>query len=260
MSPYTILWLSGVIAEAGVVVVCIRKRLFTSVPVFCWYVVWSLAIDCILYPLHSSSPSFYINFYIVELVVDSIFQFAVLLELGWSILKPIRNTLPRHSIFILAFLILVTAAIIWPLASLAIPKNLTDASTHVIHLRQTFAALRVIIFFGMAGCSQLLSIGWRNRELQIATGLGFFSTCSLAVAIIHSHQTGGATYILLDEVEALSYLFSLLYWIYAFLQKEEVRHEFSPRVQSVLYAVAGAARAGRVSVSTPPVSHSKRHE
>ena len=42
-------------------------------------------------------------------------------------------------------------------------------------LQHTVSILRILFFLVLAGGSQLLSIGWRDRELQVATGLGFYS-------------------------------------------------------------------------------------
>ena len=184
MSLATILWLSGLVAEAGVVVLCLRGKLFRITPVFCSYLVWSLLIDILFYSLNKYS----FRAYFVEMVVDSIFQFAVLVELEWAVLRPLRASLPRHSIVILALLVIAAGAMIWPFARWTLPANLNPVGIFFVQLQQTIAVLRVVFFIAMAGFSQLLSIGWRNRELQIATGLGFYSICSLAVSLIHGHQ------------------------------------------------------------------------
>jgi hypothetical protein len=243
-----ILWLSGLFAEAGVVFVCIRGRLFSQAPVFSFYVVWGLLVDLALYLL-KFNPHLYFKVYVYELIADSVFQFAVLVELGWAVLRPIRSSLPRHSILILALLILVAGAVIWPISSLTeLPKAYGPLTRTFVHVQQTVAILRVVFFLALAGFSQLLSIGWRNRELQIATGLGFYSMFSLAITLIHSHQTVGPFYILLNQLIVASYLCSLTYWIISFAQKEEARQEFTPQMRSFLLTVTGAARANRVAL------------
>ena len=138
--------------------------------------------------------------YITQMVVDSLFQFAVLVELGWGVLRPIRASLPKQSILILAVLIVLAGAVIWPIAAWTIPPNLAASGRTLVQVQQTFAVLRVVVFMALAGFSQILSIGWRNRELQIATGLGFYSMISLAVSLIHTHQTPGLRYGQLDSL------------------------------------------------------------
>src|ERR1700730_14477668 len=208
----TILWLCGLLAEAGVVVFCLRGKLFRITPVFCSYLFWSLSTDILFYFLSRNSGN-YFRLYFIEIVVDSIFQFAVLVELEWAVLRPIRASLPKHSIVILAFLVVAAGAVIWPIARWTLPANLTAAGTSFVQLQQTIAALRVVFFVAVAGFSQLLSLGWRNRELQIATGLGFYSMCSLAISVIHTHQTAANqhTYHIPDQIGVASYICSLAY-------------------------------------------------
>lgn len=260
MNLDTILGLSGVVAEAAVVVFAVRAKLFRLTPVFCCYLIWSLVADVALSTAaeHWGATSVkYFRSYWVEMILDSVFMFAVLVELEWTVLRPIRSSLPRQSILILASLVLAAGAVIWPLARLAEPPNLTPVGIIFVQLQQTIAALRVVFFIAMAGFSQLLSIGWRNRELQIATGLGFYSMFGLTIAVIHAHQAVGHTYHLLDALGAASYICSLIYWIVSFAQQEEERHEFTPQMQSFLLAVTGAARGTRMALAdsgmgTPP--------
>jgi hypothetical protein len=118
-----------------------------------------------------------------------------------------------------------------------------------MRLQQTTSILRVLLFLALAGCSQLLSIGWRSRELQVVTGLGFYSLVSLVIAMLHTHHELGELYTHLDQVVVASYLCSLMYWVFCFAQKEPERREFSPQMQSMLLAVAGAARTTRLAMT-----------
>jgi hypothetical protein len=250
MNLDAILALSGVVAEAVVVVFCIRAKLFRLTPVFCSYLVWSTFADLGFYFLNRHTGGGSLSLYVVEMIVDSAFQFAVLVELEWIVLRPIRSSLPRQSIFILAFLVIAAGAVIWPVARWALPARLTHVGAIFVQLQQTIAALRVVFFLAMAGFSQVLSIGWRNRELQIATGLGFYSTFSLGIALIHVHQVVRApSYHLLDQLGAASYIGSLLYWVVSFSQQEQVRQEFTPQMRSFLLAVTGAARGTRMALA-----------
>jgi hypothetical protein len=220
--------------------------------------VWSLFIDVLLYSLSKASLSNYLRAYTDQLIVDSIFQFAVLVELGWAVLLPIRSSLPKYSIVILAALIILGGAVIWPISARMIPKNLQPAGILLVHVQQTFAVLRVVVFMALAAFSQLLSIGWKNRELQIATGLGFYSMFSLGISLIHSHQTVGSYYHLLDQLGVASYVCSLAYWIFAFAQREEERQEFTPQMRSFLLAVTGAARGTRMAMANSGINPTRK--
>ena len=250
----TILQLMGLLGDLGVLVLAFRGKLFRITPVFCAYIGWCLLNDS-LYPLLSRTISYtspaYFRIYCIEMVLDSVFQFAVLVELGWAVLRPIRSSLPRYSVLVLALLFVVGGAVIWPISAHMIPGgDISKAGVLYVHAQQTIAVLRVVIFMALAGFSQLLSIGWRNRELQIATGLGFYSMCSLAISVIHTHQsTGGRPYHLFDQIGVASYVCSLAYWIFSFSQQEQERHEFTPQMRSFLLAVTGAARGTRMALA-----------
>jgi hypothetical protein len=137
---------------------------------------------------------------------------------------------------------------VWPIAgSLALP-GFGAQSRLLVQFQQSFSILRILFFLALAGFSQLLAIGWRNRELQIATGLGFYSLMSLGAAVLYTHHASQAFYHGIDQAVTVSYLCSLLYWVVSFVQKEAPRQAFSPRMQSFLLAVAGTARANRLAV------------
>lgn len=253
MSLDIILELLGLLGGFGVLVLAVRGKLFRVAPVFCSYVAWCLFTDVLYFLLSRYLSHFvqnYFRIYMVEMVLDSVFQFAVLVELGWAVLRPIRSSLPRYSVLMLSLLFAVAAAVIWPITAHMIPAgDLNKSGVLFVHAQQTIAVLRVVIFLALAGFSQLLSIGWRNRELQIATGLGFYSMCSLAIFVIHTHQTAQTgPYHILDQIGVASYVCSLAYWMFSFSQQEEERQEFTPQMRSFLLAVTGAARGTRMAL------------
>jgi hypothetical protein len=240
----------AMVAEATIVLLLVKGRVIRTFPAFFLYLCWSLFSDLllncirILYP-----PEAYFRTFLIQLVIDSAMIFAVLVEVAWSVLRPIRNSLPKHSWIGIAALIALGGAILWPISGLAAPDHLSSAGMNLFKLQQTPAILRAVLFLALAAFSQVLSIGWRDRELQIATGLGFYSIVSLAVTILHTHQAVGAQYAWLDEVASFSYLAALVYWVYAFATRPAERREFSPQMQSMLLAVAGAARSTRVALT-----------
>src|SRR5215472_8787695 len=122
----TILWLIGLLAEVAVVVLCVRGKLYRITPVFCSYLAWSLLVDAV-FPLLSRSLTYtsptYFRIYWIQMVLDSIFQFAVLVELGWAVLRPIRSSLPRHSVVMLALMFVAAGAVIWPVSAHMIPAG-----------------------------------------------------------------------------------------------------------------------------------------
>jgi hypothetical protein len=132
----------------------------------------------------------------------------------------------------------------------------------LFHIEETFAILRVVCFLVMAGFSQLLSIGWRDRELQVATGLGIFSIVSLLVMLLHAQQQQVTTdlYYWLDLVVSISYLCTLSYWVYCFSAKEQERKEFSPQMQQLLLLMGGGARTSTIALTDLPSERSRKKD
>jgi hypothetical protein len=115
----------------------------------------------------------YTTIYLVETVLDSALEFGILVELSWSVLRPLRASLSRSILVVVGVLIVAAGAAIWPFSVIHGLASLPPAWRTLVHVQQTASILRILFFLVLAGCSQLLSINWRDRELQIATGLGF---------------------------------------------------------------------------------------
>jgi hypothetical protein len=145
-------------------------------------------------------------------------------------------------------LIVAAGAAIWPFSGIHELAGLSPVMRNLVRLDQTTSILRILFFLALAGCSQLLSIGWRDRELQVATGLGFYSMVSLVVAMLHTHQAMGPAYLHLEQVVVASSDCSLLYWVFCFAQKEAERRAFTPQMEHFLLAAAGAARSARIAI------------
>lgn len=247
----SLLWMTGFLLECVVVGLLLWRRTFRTLPVFSLYLAWSLASDLCQYIAGRNLPyEVFFRIFLVGLAIDSIFMFGVLFELSRSVLRPIAKFLPKWTPLAVGMLILLVCAVIWPLANAPEFSQYNAQSRLLIHLQQTFSILRVLFFLGLAACSQLLSIGWKDRELQIATGLGFFSMVSIAVSVIHTHQvTNTLQYHLTDQGLTVSYICSLVYWVYCFAQQEAKRREFTPQMENFLLAVAGTARSARISLA-----------
>lgn len=249
MSLDTILWFSSTFVEAVVIGLLFYRRVWRNFPVFTIYSIWALVSSVGAFAIFRNfSASIYVTSYLAEITIDSILIFSVLVELAWSLLRPIRASLSRSVLVIIAGLIISLGAIIWPFATVAASGNASSQLGILLHLQQTLSILQIVIFLAFVASTQLLSIGWRDRELQIATGFGFTSLVGLVMAVLHEQPAFHSQYNHLNQLGVASALCSLLYWTFSFAQKEEQRREFTPQMQSMLLAVAGAAHATRVAM------------
>lgn len=251
MTLNVVLNFAAVGTEIAVVALLYRKLTYKTFPVFCAYLIWDALDNLGLYAVLQTHPSSYFVCYLAILAIDSVFMFAVLVELAWSVLRPFRSALPRGAIVVVALLLGVLFAVIWPFAHSVAYSQYGPQSRLLLHIQQTVAIMRILFFLVLAGCSQLLSINWRDREMQIATGLGIYSFVSVAVSIVQASQMVGPLYSDLDRIAYVSYICSLVYWLFSFAKKAAPRREFTPQMQGILLAVAGAARSSRVTLTGP---------
>ena len=254
---YTALQFAGFFAEAVIIGLLLFRRVYKTLPLFFSYLAWSFISDLGGYILIHRFPNSGIQIYVGSAIIDAIFMFCVVVEVSMSVLKPIRAFLPRWALMAVTLLIALCGFAVWHFLRFPGFDRLVSEEYKVIaHLQLTLSAVRILFFLVLACLSQLLSLGWRDRELQIATGFGFYAIVSLSVAWLHMNQGVGTPelnrqYYLLDAVSGASFLCSVLYWIVCFAQKAPERREFTPQMQSFLLAVAGNAHATRVAMASP---------
>lgn len=264
MTLDTALFDVGLLAEAAALSLLIYRRILTTLPLFSAYIAWSLANDVVQqFFLVRHFPQNQLQIFLVSSIVDSIFMFCVLIEVSMSVLRPIRSLLPRWVIFAVILLLAAASTAVWVLVKIPGFDRLSGAFQVIVHLQLTSSIMRIVFFLLLAAFSQLLSIGWRDRELQIATGFGLYALASLSVALFHLSQGANPAldeqYHRLDQVVAVSYLCSIAYWIVSFAQKVPERREFTPQMQNFFVALAGNARATRMAMSGSSDSKSDRH-
>jgi hypothetical protein len=246
------------VVQTLIIGLLIYRRVWRTLPIFFAYCVWDQLSNLTLVAIAHYAPDFAFHAYAIDAVPDAAITFAVLVELAWSLLRPLRASLPRSALVLVGILILVAAVIIWPFASLPSLTNVTTREGLLfVQLGQTIAILEILIFLVLGGGSQLLSISWRDRELQVATGLGAAALVNLTVAVLQTHQTSTDQYDKIALAGGVGYLACLTYWAFSFTQQEAERRQFTPQMQRFLLAVAGAARASRAGLEESQGKSSK---
>jgi hypothetical protein len=244
------LWFAYIGVEAVLVGLLFYRRAWRGFPVFLAYCIWDILSNLGAYAIDLYAPSRDFQAQFVQTVIDSALLFCVLVELAWSVLRPLRSSLTRRSLVILVVILLVAGAIIWPFATLSGLVHVASKQFLVYaQLQQTVSILRVLFFLVLAAGSQWLSLSWRDRELQVATGLGFYSIVSVIASMLQAYQTTASQLERLNRFFVASFLCSLLYWIVSFAQREAERREFTPQMRSFLLVMAGAAHTTRVTMT-----------
>jgi len=246
------LGLIGMVAEAVVVGLLLYRRVGRRLPLFLVYCICALLTDSATFVIRVYFPArFSISFYLVESTLDALLQFCVLVEVAWAVLQPVRRFLSTRALVLISTLILAFCVTVWPFVGL----THIDAPNHVwrtmMQVQQTVSIVRVLFFLVLATSSHLLSLGWRDRELQVATGFGFYSLVSIAVAIVNTHQSTVQQFRGLQLIVVAGFLMSLLYWVFCFLEKEPPRRMFTPEMQRSLLALAESAHVTRKTLKHP---------
>jgi hypothetical protein len=262
MSIDNVIWYGSLAAQGTVIALLFYRRIWRTLPVFCAYCIWDVIGNIAVYLVgRYNSDAVYFKAYFAQAIIDTALLFCVLVEVAWSVLRPIRASLPRSALVLVGVLILVAGAAIWPFTALPGLQHATSKTGLLFtQLEQTASILRILFFLLLAGGSQLLSIGWRDRELQVTTGLGLYSIVSLTVAVFATHQTTASQYAHLAQIEAATFICCLIYWAFSFAQKEAERREFTPQMRSFLLAAAGATRTTRVAMTESRKEKSDRDE
>jgi hypothetical protein len=259
----TALALAGIVAEAVILGLLIFRRVFKTLPLFSFWLAWSLINDIGQYFSARHFPQAELQIYLISSIVDSIFMFCVLIEVSMSVLKPMRGLLPRWAILAVGMLFAVASGAVWMLVKFPGFDKLTGSYQVIVHISLTSSIIRIVFFLLLAGFSQLLSIGWRDREFQIATGFGFYAVASLSVTLLHLNLGVNPAlvdqYHLFDQLLSASYVCSIGYWIISFAQKVPERREFTPQMQHFLVALAGNARSTRLAMDDKSAIQSDRN-
>ena len=104
----------------------------------------------------------------------------------------------------------------------------------------------MLIFVATAAFAQLLGIGWKNKVLQLATALSFYSAVDLIVSLVERYsgefQGPGCVFVSVASTLEIGFL------VWAFTTKEVRRREFSPQMEQFLVTLAGRARHARTAL------------
>jgi hypothetical protein len=250
MNADSLVTLTGILAEITLAGLLLYRRMGQKLPVFLAYCCWSILSDSFALGMRTLSPNGYsVGLFLGLNIPDFALQLCVLVELAWSVLRPLRSHLSLKAIPLIGAAVLAAGAALWPFAGINGMDDPSSAWHIMVQLQQTASILRILFFLLLAACSHMLSLGWRDRELQVATGFGFYSLVSLAVAVLNTHHATAVRFKNLYYAVAISFLCSLFYWVWSFAQKEAERHEFTPQMRHTLLTLAEAVHVTRATLT-----------
>jgi hypothetical protein len=248
---YSIVYLLGALAEFVLLGVLLFRRQYKSFPVFTAYIAFNVVSDVLVAVLRTATSGRSADWAALSLLpLEYLLELGVLCEIAWHVLKPVRASLPPKAIR--AFLLLVLIA----LAGGVLLAGHADLHGGGIYekikypLDLTVGMLRMLLFAAIAAFAQALGIGWRDKVLQLATGLCFYSALDLIASLLQSHfgQVQAA-----DHIKVAAYMLELAFFVWVFTTKDVERREFSPQMREILVTISGRARDARAVIARSQV-------
>jgi hypothetical protein len=244
---YVGVFLLGFLAEFALLGVLLVRRHYRTFPVFTAYIAFNICSD-LLIAILSAGPNHGIagQAGVLLLPPQYLLELAVLLEIAWHLVKPVQSSLPAKAIRVFGYLTLIALAIGALLAWQVTPNTTYAFQKLRFRLDLTTGVLRMILFMLTAGFAQMLGIGWKDKVLQLATGLSFYSAVDLIGSLIQSEHGHS---LMADHLRVCGYLIELGFFLRAFTTKDVERREFSPQMQAFLVTISGRARESRTAIA-----------
>jgi hypothetical protein len=242
---YAALALLGLVAEIGLLAILIVRRQYRVFPVFTLYIAFNVLTDLgLAAAMAAYPPQVGRSLAFMLLPLQYLFDLGVLFEIAWNVLRPVHSSLPRGSI--LVFVGLVALAL---LCGTLLAWHVQDTGNKIYDIRRpldlTVGLLRMLIFVATAGFAQVLGIGWKNKVLQLATALSFYSAVDLIVSLAARRSIGPDA---LEPIRGVAYVFEIGFLVWAFTTKEVRRREFSPQMEQFLVTLAVRAKIARTAL------------
>jgi hypothetical protein len=235
----------GIVAEIGLLIALVARRQFKIFPIFTLYVAFNLLSDLavgtlvVLYPLH---VGYTVAFGLLPL--QYLLELAILLEITWNVLRPVHASLPQGTIRVF-----VSAVVLALLGGVFLAWHFGNTGNKIqdikVPLDLMVGLLRMLIFVATAGFAQLLGVGWKNKVLQLATALSFYSAVSLIVSLVERYSGRSKD---LDGLVSVAFTLELAFLVWVFTTKEVRRREFSPQMEQFLVTLAGRAKLARTAL------------
>jgi hypothetical protein len=238
----------SLVGQLALLLVAGRSRLYRCFPIFYAYIVFSSVVDlAVITHFRQISERGYAAGYFSDTLAEFLFQIGILIEVARNVVVPVRRSLPRIAVPVFLGMLLGAVILAALLSRNSEPAAIDRWSHYVVHLGFAVAILRIAIFAGIAGFSQLLGIGWKNHVLQIATGFLVYSIAALTVELLH-RITGFADnslFHLQEQCRIVVWCMVLGYWSYSLSKIEGTRKEFSPKMAEFLVSLGETARIHR---------------
>lgn len=224
-----ILWVVGIATEILLLGVTSRRGIGRRCPTFLIYTYWAVFNDLGAAVYYYSHGKDYLSVYGIQVTFEGPIVIAVLFDLARLAVRPLAKLISRVVVGAIGLIAIGAGALVWRLSNswILIPTS----SRYHFFLREqlTFSLVRVLLLFLIGGLVELLSrhyipVGWGERELQIATGMGIYALTSVAQSLGTTYKSLVAVNIYLGIAIAVAIIYEIcvVYWILCFLRPDPI--------------------------------------
>jgi len=184
------LWIVGVVLQAILAVILVRRETNRQFPIFLVYTMWQVALGFVLILLDYSGLKhagyYYYESYRVDTAGDAILSFCVLYELfshlvrDYPVLKNTGSSLYRQTVL---FFLAVSLVLAWYAPAYS-PEMLTPT---LAVLQRSARLLQCGLLAFLFIFAHSFGLSWKNRMFGIALGLGVTATIGFVLAAIRVH-------------------------------------------------------------------------
>lgn len=223
-----ILWIGAMVSEVVLLGITSWRDTARNVPTFLVYLYWvvlgDIAVGLCYYHVAMNT---YVIIDGIQSASEGLLLLAVLFDLARSLVRLLPVAVSRGLLKLFGVVTIGAGAIIWWVSdSWALLSY--DRGFHLLLREQlTSSLLRVLLLLLIGILSQFLSryslpVGWGERELQIATGMGIYALASLAESLATTYQSSltRAAFVRIHVSMGLIYIMCLIYWIVCFLRPD----------------------------------------
>lgn len=184
------LWVGGVVLQAILLVILVRREITRQFPIFSLYIVWQVALLALLVLIDYSGLKhagyYYYEVYRVDAAGDAILSFCALYELfshllgDYPVLKNTGSSLYRQTILFFMGVALVLA---WYAPAYSPQMLIPNLAVLQRSARMLQCGLLTFLFI----FAHSFGLSWKNRMFGIALGFGITATTGFVLAAIRVH-------------------------------------------------------------------------
>jgi hypothetical protein len=205
---------TGLAAQGVLAALLLSRRLNRRLRAFfaCAIFQFIAGIAYLFIPASASEVRLYAWF--GNILIDSIFYFAILVELGRNTLRHNRIPPPARWIIVLLFLGIATA--IWPAVQFRVPLNVPPLWRFAMRFLQIATLLECSGFGTLVAWSAFSKLRWPDHEFRIVTGTGAWTIVSLGALMLHNDGFSGRSNHWVDLFTPAAVLIVTVWWIHHF--------------------------------------------